>query len=337
MIEKKVSETQWAEALATTKLKSRYALELRRELNLFNRDVVKKFKKDISSGNYLTTLTAQEIMRLENIVIPNYFKISSGFAGFDVTEFVAAENTFPIADIATPVDEAKKRIYLNIASLVDSEGQQHLESITNSIGSEKVFSLDRAREVLAEQDNGVFVNATLATVSSKILSARLESKLSATVITETTLISEGTRSAGVAEVKPFLRDSLFQTANYITNDQKDDAIAEAGIVSDLSQLTHSRVAKDVADEAVKAAAVMSLAFADEIKTKVDKIDNSTKTWFDMRDKRVRPSHAKLNGVTVPSEEPFISSEGFSAMYPGDGSLGASTSFTIACRCFVSYN
>lgn len=66
------------------------------------------------------------------------------------------------------------------------------------------------------------------------------------------------------------------------------------------------------------------------------IEVKSKTWVTAHDNRVRSSHAALNGVTVPYDEPF-QAEGGRLLFPGDDSLGADAGEIINCRCAVLYN
>lgn len=61
-----------------------------------------------------------------------------------------------------------------------------------------------------------------------------------------------------------------------------------------------------------------------------------RVWRDVGDLRVRHTHRLLDGDTVGLNEPFRSPSGALMMYPGDTSLGAPASETIACRCDVNY-
>jgi len=56
-----------------------------------------------------------------------------------------------------------------------------------------------------------------------------------------------------------------------------------------------------------------------------------KTWLAVGDDRTRPTHIEADGQTVEMKEPFELSGGM-LMFPGDTSMGASGSETIACRC-----
>lgn len=57
----------------------------------------------------------------------------------------------------------------------------------------------------------------------------------------------------------------------------------------------------------------------------------THTWESMRDEKVRNSHIKADGQTVPINEPFIVG-GYKMMFPLDDSMGAPIKEIIGCRC-----
>lgn len=65
------------------------------------------------------------------------------------------------------------------------------------------------------------------------------------------------------------------------------------------------------------------------------IEIVTKQWAANRDTRVRPSHAAMDGVTIPVDDPFETDDG-DMMFPGDDSLGADAGGIINCRCAVKY-
>lgn len=65
------------------------------------------------------------------------------------------------------------------------------------------------------------------------------------------------------------------------------------------------------------------------------IDVQMKQWLSAGDQRVRPSHAAMDGVTIPYSEPFDTDDG-QCMYPGDDSLGIDDSGLINCRCTCLY-
>lgn len=63
----------------------------------------------------------------------------------------------------------------------------------------------------------------------------------------------------------------------------------------------------------------------------------TKSWMDMGDKKVRPSHreATRNNHRIPINEPFRVGNSL-MMYPADASLGASLKEILRCRCSAIY-
>lgn len=61
-----------------------------------------------------------------------------------------------------------------------------------------------------------------------------------------------------------------------------------------------------------------------------------KTWETAGDERVRNSHAEVEGLTIPIDEPFML-EGGMLMVPHDDSLGCDSNEIVGCRCSVSYS
>lgn len=61
-----------------------------------------------------------------------------------------------------------------------------------------------------------------------------------------------------------------------------------------------------------------------------------KTWETVADNRVRESHAEVEGLTIPIDEPFVLQGGM-MMAPHDDSLGVSEDELIMCRCSLSYS
>jgi hypothetical protein len=60
-----------------------------------------------------------------------------------------------------------------------------------------------------------------------------------------------------------------------------------------------------------------------------------KTWATMGDNGVRNSHAAVDGLTIPIDEPFELDGGL-LMYPRDSSLGAADSEIAGCRCWLEF-
>lgn len=65
-------------------------------------------------------------------------------------------------------------------------------------------------------------------------------------------------------------------------------------------------------------------------------NKSWKTWHTIMDGRERDSHAEVNGLRIPIEEPFELAGGY-VQYPRDDSMGASDSELCQCRCSLSFS
>lgn len=61
-----------------------------------------------------------------------------------------------------------------------------------------------------------------------------------------------------------------------------------------------------------------------------------KTWLTMRDRRVRHTHAEVDGRTIDITEPFAVGSSL-MMMPKDDSLGAGADEIVNCRCSVKYS
>ena len=61
----------------------------------------------------------------------------------------------------------------------------------------------------------------------------------------------------------------------------------------------------------------------------------SKQWLTMKDDRVRETHAEVDEVVMPIDEPFVVGDSL-LMFPGDVSLGASVEEIANCRCAVTY-
>jgi len=62
--------------------------------------------------------------------------------------------------------------------------------------------------------------------------------------------------------------------------------------------------------------------------------NVKRVWDSAGDRRVRLSHAAMDGQTVSLDDPFVSPLGSRLMFPGDISLGAAAGEIVNCRCRV---
>lgn len=60
-----------------------------------------------------------------------------------------------------------------------------------------------------------------------------------------------------------------------------------------------------------------------------------KRWITERDNKVRETHAEVNGITIPINEPFVVGDSL-MMFPKDMSLNAEMEQIAGCRCTIQY-
>ena len=61
-----------------------------------------------------------------------------------------------------------------------------------------------------------------------------------------------------------------------------------------------------------------------------------KTWNTIMDGHERDSHAEVNGVTIPIEQPFVLRGGY-VQFPRDESMDVSDDEIISCRCSLTFS
>ena len=146
----------------------------------------------------------------------------------------------------------------------------------------------------------------------------------------------GDRAAMRAYLKRRLRDTSFDKfiipGERLTVEQVN-TIARA-YSSKLLQSYAKQFAQTYAGQAYESG--RNQAISQAIDTgKVDR-EAVKKKWRTMRDERVRHSHVKLDRVTIPYDEPFLSVLGNLMLYPHDASLGAGPEDLVNCRCSIEY-
>lgn len=113
-----------------------------------------------------------------------------------------------------------------------------------------------------------------------------------------------------------------ETINKILGKYKDNLLEHRGTNIARTEAIQSLNRSEY--EAIKQAVESGTVSASQVK----------RIWDSAGDKRVRDSHATMDGQSVGLDEPFTTPDGEKLMYPGDASLGASGEETINCRCRV---
>lgn len=141
------------------------------------------------------------------------------------------------------------------------------------------------------------------------------------------------REAGkqIKNISDTLVDYIRQSVIAAVAAGKDQRVIAKDILAKAPEISQWRAATIARTETHNAA----LAAIDE-SLKFKKTPVKSKTWWSAADKRVRPSHQAIHGVTIPYDQPF--SVGASEMMrPGDQSLGAGAEEVCNCRCSILFN
>lgn len=125
----------------------------------------------------------------------------------------------------------------------------------------------------------------------------------------------------------FIRDRVMAG---VRDGQNADQIAR-DLTAAIPEISRNRAATIARTETHNSA----MAAIDE-SLKYKRITVRTKTWWTLRDDKVRESHVAVHGTTVAYRDPFDVG-GSQMMRPGDDSLGAGAEEIVNCRCSVLFN
>ncbi|MEU3499258.1 phage portal protein [Streptomyces hundungensis] len=136
----------------------------------------------------------------------------------------------------------------------------------------------------------------------------------------------GAVTAAAEGLRTFLNGvvELLDQAQGVTDDPEDLAALVRTVFGDRANEIAAHVAECAATATVNGAAEATAAAIGP---------GIERTWVTRRDDRVRPAHARLDGVTLPVAQPYDVA-GFPMRYPGDPI--APLAQTINCRCRLRY-
>lgn len=127
-----------------------------------------------------------------------------------------------------------------------------------------------------------------------------------------------TVAKAIADGKPLPADTVAK----LVNRYKDNALKYRGEMIGRTEAMQSLNRSEY--EATKQAVELGATKADAVK----------REWDSAGDRRVRPSHRRMDGQRVGIDEAFTTPSGAKMLHPGDTSLGAGAKEVVACRCRV---
>jgi len=298
-------------------------------------------------------LTFEQTKKLEAVMLKVYKKIIKNMT----PEQLRNSKDSVLKDIAERVEKESLEI-------AENKLNTQVGYIAGSTGREISTARNKATSAILEENESVTDEAVLA-IALTLLRRRFKSKSKAAGITETNWLAELTRRE-VATISTEVSAKLSKDIAEKLIIESNDLVSIAKLKETKEEINLTKISKidkrknsekfikkinSLAEDGREQIAVMREATDINVivraKEKVEKkamdILNVVsayavmfKTWVNMGDKRVRPTHVQAGySAKRRINKPF--NVGMYLMqYPGDTSLGAGIEEIAECRCFVSY-
>mgnify|MGYP006284163615 CR=1 FL=1 len=242
---------------------------------------------------------------------------------------------FKQEDDPTTYDEAMIAVATALAPLIESRRE---EATTAIISTLETF-MERSNQAAAEA--GALTVTARARVARQDLARRMRRHRLIIAVTESGTVAGTAHQTAVLAVQDPLKNTVERVYALLQAGQFNEARRLSEGVMKLARLPLSvkqgQLIDTIGDVRDRLVTPLSQArILTQLGERMRELDVRTKTWHSMEDAKVRPSHAAVNGTTVPMEQPFVLAGGL-MLKPRDGSLGASLSEIVNCRCEVSYD
>lgn len=225
-----------------------------------------------------------------------------------------------------------------------AEGLELPESGGSPVQAPEPVEMRSMKTTKADEDMTLDFDAVVQSIDDSIITA----VLSANSLAALAEFGEDTieaLEAGISfdlrapRVEQFLTDVAGVRSNLINNTTRKTlraALTEAVKQGEGTEAIVGRVREAVADAGRLRAEII-------VRTEIVRASNfaaheahlqagiTEKEWLSTMDSRIRDSHAAMDGQRKPITEPFVSGDGFKAMYPGDFGVASED---INCRCVV---
>lgn len=279
--------------------------------------------QDIVANYRIGDVTASEssVPILKGALKSSFYQAGKDVMTFDVREFKQANN------------ELRDEIYRDISRKLDA--QYEIKSTSSTFQSSRTASKLTARTTqLAIENEWTQREADIA------LGNYLKGQRLTIASTNSQWVVEATRNTAVVSVKDPLTNTIERIVMLIENDDINGATRLSRQVSKLTKLPTSvnqgKLIRTISDarDSLTSPIVQGETIA-SLRKQGARLQKSEKEWQTLGDSDVRDTHQDVNGQIRDLEAPF-NLPGGDMQYPGDGSLGASLSEIIKCRCSTVY-
>lgn len=291
---------------------------LERWLTPWVRDIAREYNRgDI-------TVNSDAAFELKIILRRAYNAVARDVLGFDVQSF---------KQITGDPDSVQETVRDTIGTALLLEYIRRLEFIVPRITA-------TTNKILRRVTNLSIENRWTATETRRALLNQLSNQRLTIAVTDSQWAVETTRFTAVLEVIDPLKNTVEQIAYMASQGRVNEAVRLSRAVSKLIRLPLSvqegillDVIRDNRDRLLTP--LTQGGAVSNMRQQASRLNATKKIWVTVGDSKVRPSHADASGQEQGPGSPFVL-EGGRLQYPGDGSLGASLTEIINCRCSTGW-
>lgn len=274
------------------------------------------------------TLSREQIEELRRILEQGYAQASNTILGVNWRTYLKQNETW-------------LRVMEDIAATLDDLFSGRVRSVTPSVIDHTVTLMRRAT---ADANTAVATNPELIGSEQRIASGSLNNRTNnhrlTIAVTEGEWAIQTARNTAVLTVADPLNNSVEEIISLIDAGDINGARRLSREVNRLARLplsvSQGNVVQFISESQERLVTPGAQAgVIQRLRKLAEETDNQLKEWMTIGDSKVRDTHVAVNGVKRPIDIPF-QLEGGLMQYPTDGSLGASLSEIINCRCIAVY-
>lgn len=237
---------------------------------------------------------------------------------------------FDIRDSRKQIEEdVKAEIAATVTAWINLRLPETVSSITDTVEKRMV-----------SVNGGVATDEISPAAAKTALKNHLRSQRLVIAVTESEAVTELSKQTAVLTVNEPLKNSVDQVIALVEAGDSAGARRLSREIIDMAKLplsvSQGQFVRGINSDIDRLVTPLGQAqAAARMRARAEELGTPEKEWVTIGDMRVRASHVNTNGQKRVIDEPFTL-EGGEMQHPGDGSLGASLSEIIGCRCAAAY-